>query len=543
MKRRIFIFTLSALSMSGSALAQSAVDAYRIAQPDMKGTARFMSMGGAFGALGGDLSTLSQNPAGIGVYRNSEVGLTLDLDCQNSNTQAGGYSTSLDNTHFYLNNIGGVMTLRLPSSSVPNLNFGFTYNKSTSYNRHYGGNIGSLSNSMSNYIAGISNSENINVDDVTYTNGFDPYNPNDGGPMAPWLSTLGYYSYLIYPDGNSSNPNWLGQWGDNTTGTGQFEVEERGCVDSYNIAFGGNIANIVYWGMDFDITVLNYTTNTYWGESMNDAMVNLDGSGLTATTSDWNLNNYYNLTGTGFNYKLGFIVKPIQELRLGFAFHTPTYYTFTENYIANTNFRYNGVTQYDSEYTNDGYIASNSMNYYSPWRLIFSAAGVIGNRLIVSADYEWTNYNKMKFTSAYNDWNIPSFDAFYNTNQEIKTYYKPTNTLRIGAEYRVTPRFSVRAGYSYVSSPVTSLAKDNDIIIETTGTMPEYRFDNTTNYVTAGLGYKISKFYVDLAYVYKHQNATYHAYTSDPSNPAIVSPQANVNFNNSQIVMSAGFKF
>ncbi|MDE5773632.1 MAG: hypothetical protein K2H86_04155, partial [Muribaculaceae bacterium] len=84
MKRRIFIFTLSALSMSGSALAQSAVDAYRIAQPDMKGTARFMSMGGAFGALGGDLSTLSQNPAGIGVYRNSEVGFTLDLDCQNS---------------------------------------------------------------------------------------------------------------------------------------------------------------------------------------------------------------------------------------------------------------------------------------------------------------------------------------------------------------------------------------------------------------------------------------------------------------------------
>ena len=52
--------------------AQSAIDAYRFSQPDLRGTARFMGMGGAFGALGGDLSTLSQNPAGIGVYRSNE---------------------------------------------------------------------------------------------------------------------------------------------------------------------------------------------------------------------------------------------------------------------------------------------------------------------------------------------------------------------------------------------------------------------------------------------------------------------------------------
>ncbi|MDE6295650.1 MAG: outer membrane protein transport protein, partial [Muribaculaceae bacterium] len=158
--------------------------------------------------------------------------------------------------------------------------------------------------------------------------------------------------------------------------------------------------------------------------------------------------------------------------------------------------------------------------------------------------YEWSNYNKMKFTTpAYYGFTGPTYDTFYNTNKEINTYYKPTNTVRIGAEYRVTPRFSVRAGYSFVSSPVAQAAKDNSIIIETTGTMPEYRFDNTTNYVSAGLGYKISNFYVDLAYVYKHQNSTYHAYTSDPSNPSIVSPQASVNFNNSQIVLSAGFKY
>ena len=68
--------TLAILPLTLS--AQSPVDAYNLSQTELRGTARFMSMGGAFTALGGDLSTLNQNPAGIGIYRSSEVGLTLD---------------------------------------------------------------------------------------------------------------------------------------------------------------------------------------------------------------------------------------------------------------------------------------------------------------------------------------------------------------------------------------------------------------------------------------------------------------------------------
>lgn len=76
--------------LATGAFAQSAIDAYRFSQPDLRGTARFMGMGGAFGALGGDLSTLSQNPAGIGVYRSNELGFTLDLDVQKSTSDARG---------------------------------------------------------------------------------------------------------------------------------------------------------------------------------------------------------------------------------------------------------------------------------------------------------------------------------------------------------------------------------------------------------------------------------------------------------------------
>ena len=55
-----------------------------------------MGMAGAFGALGGDITTLGQNPAGIGVYRNSDIAATIDFSNQVStvNTAGNNYSDS-----------------------------------------------------------------------------------------------------------------------------------------------------------------------------------------------------------------------------------------------------------------------------------------------------------------------------------------------------------------------------------------------------------------------------------------------------------------
>lgn len=549
--------------------AQSAVDAYRLSQPDLKGTARFMSMGGAFGALGGDLSTLSQNPAGIGVYRSNEIGFTVDLDCQNASSNG----TSIDQTKFLLNNIGGVATMRLPSRTMPNLNIGFTYNKASSFNRRYGGGIRNLQTSMSNYIAGISNSNNLTVADVSTTTSYDPYNPNDGGIASPWLSVIGYDSYLVDPAGDPDRPNWQGQFGSGTSGNGYFDVIEKGSIDEYNIAIGGNIANTVYWGMNFDIINIDYNIDATWGENLQGAYIFNDYSRqVVQHDNPWNIRNLYRANGTGFNYQLGVIVKPVQEFRIGFAFHTPTWYKLTETYSAGANYNYfdrnNGNFVNGTNYTNNGTPGYNYVNFKSPWKIIASLAGVIGNRFIISADYEWAGYNKMSYSVSgnsywyddwYDDWDYgwgdywpapakkeapaaPATRAGYDdTNHDITNVYRNTNTLRVGAEFRVTPNFSVRAGYSFVSSPVKVEARDNKETIYTSGTLASYRFDDTTNYVTCGLGYRYRGFYIDLAYVYKHMNSVYHAYTPDPSNN--LSPQSDVKFNQSQIVMSMGFRF
>ncbi len=560
MKKLLLSFSLVVAS-NALLQAQSAIDAFRFSAPDMKGTARFMSMGGAFGAVGGDLSTLSQNPAGIGIYRSHELGFTLNLDCQSATSDAEGFKSSVNQTKFLLNNIGGVATLRLNSATIPNLNFGFTYNKAASFNRRYRGSFQSLSNSMSNYMAGIANSEGVTVGDVVTTSSFNPYNPNDGGYQAPWLTILGFDSYLITPTGNVDAPDWKGLWGSGTTGRAAFDVEEKGHVDEYNISIGGNISNLVYWGMDFGIIDLDYSLNSIWGESLNNAFVDDNNQGFARSSANWNLRNLYHASGNGFNYKLGVIVKPIQELRFGFAFHTPTWYSIDETYYASTNYAYDPSLTHirgTGAQTNRGVPGSYSYNFRTPWKLIASVAGVIGSKFIISADYEWAAYNKMKFSEqSNNDYfydgpyyapasmatrALPYYDPYELTNKDINSYYQTTHTIRIGAEYRITPQFSVRAGYSHVMSPVRLNAKENKMEIYTSGTNPSYTFNNSTDYITAGLGYKIKKFYIDLAYVYKHLSSDFHAYSPDPLSD-ISSPEAKLSLNDSQIVLSAGIRF
>lgn len=592
MNSKLLAISAVAAMIPAVASSQTAVEALEFSQTDLKGTARFMSMGGAFGALGADLSSLSQNPAGIGVYRRNDIGFSLDLDCQHSVSNAQGLRTTDNMTKFLLNNIGGVFTLRLNNSTMPNINVGFTYNKTASFNRRYAGGFSELGNSMSNYIAAITNngfngSNNARPwteNDLNHTSTFDPYFPNDGYDGAPWLSILGYESFLIYPsyssdDTDRKNPYWLGQYGQGTTGTGNFWTHEYGSIDSYNIALGGNFANVVFWGMDFDIINFNYNRDTYWGENLKNAYVELGDAGLQPTNSQWSLSNSYSASGSGFNYKLGVIVKPIQELRIGFAFHTPTWYNLTETYGARTQFRYNGVQDWSKKATNGGTPATTDFNFRSPWRLIASAAAVLGGRFIISADYEWAGYNGMKYSTptysyagdydwgwdngdwGWGDWSwgypmpakqdaVTRADINYNnnpyyySNENIKTMTQSTNTVRIGAEFRVTDDFSVRAGYSFVSSPVKSSVRDGKEIVYTSDVNPSYRLDNTTNYVTAGFGWSHSHFYADLAYVYKHQDSTFHAFTPDPyASVGRQSPSASLSLDNHQVILSMGVKF
>lgn len=362
---------------------------------------------------------------------------------------------------------------------------------------------------------------------------------------------------------NPDQTQWKGQWDATTSGSGAFEVLTTGAVNEYNFAIGGNLYNKVFWGIDFGIVDLDYSLTSIWQESLQNAYVDFDES-----SAYWDMLNRYNVNGTGFNLKLGFIYRPIQELRLGISCETPTWYAINESYIASTDFNYpelnipNRDDPKDRGYqvTNQGNWGLNSYNFRTPWRLTASAAGVINNNLILSADLEWKWYNKMRFYNAGDDiygydddfgydyimpygMSMINPDPWSPTNSDIENYYKPTTTVRVGAEYRITPRFSIRAGYSNVSSPVSKEAKDGSLRVYTAGTRPDYTWNNSTNYITCGLGYNFNNFYIDAAYVNKSMSSEYHAYSRIPDYPDVTSPTAKVSYSNNQVILTAGFKF
>lgn len=69
MKRKYMYAMACSLMCSAQAMTQNAYDAARYAGDELNGTARFVGMGGAMGALGADISTIGTNPAGIGLFR------------------------------------------------------------------------------------------------------------------------------------------------------------------------------------------------------------------------------------------------------------------------------------------------------------------------------------------------------------------------------------------------------------------------------------------------------------------------------------------
>lgn len=546
MKKSIIIALVGIAPMM--LMAQSAIDAYQLSQSDLKGTARFVSMAGAFGALGGDISTLNQNPAGIGVYRSNEIGLSLNLDFQGTETNSMGSIMKSDQTKFTCNNFGYVGAVKLDSEVMPYFTWGASFNRVASFDRKYQGYIPSLNTSLSNYIANFTNGWDEGELNMSY---YDSY--------APWLSILAYDAYMIHPNGNSS---YDGMYQDGTRGNATFDVREKGYVDEYSINFGGNIMNTLYWGIGFGFTDISYTSASYYDEELTGARI-VDTDGLSATTGNgwYDLGNYQRVKGNGFNFKAGLIFKPINELRLGIAVHTPTFYDLQHEAYAGIEYSYAKevetltgdiqtiATKEGYVEVDDGYYTYYDYDLRTPWRLILSAAGVIGGRGILSMDYEYVGYNSMRVSD-------PDGNEYYAESDDIDNYYQASHIIRVGGEYRVTPSFSLRAGYSYQTSPAKNVAIDNERYIYTSGTNalgtnPAYTFDNSTQYITAGCGYRYKGFYIDMAYVHKTRESVYRAFSSfgefnDMMNDYEVTERSNsakIKDNNNQLVLSVGYKF
>lgn len=537
MKKSIIFFALGAMLPLASA-AQSAIDANELNGSDVRGTARFVAMGGAFTSLGGDLSTLTQNPAGLGIYRRSEIGLSFDVARRNYSSSSQGYAFNNHQTKVNFDNFGYIGTLNIQNSALRNFNWGLSYSRLNSFHhRHEGYNL-PTETSLTNYIANFTTG--VSQDDLA---GKDPFY----FPDVDWLSILAYNSYMINPNGIPGSYSGLFQNG-KTLGDAAYTVEEWGYQDEYNIDFGGNVSDLVYWGIGFGIQNIDYERRLVYSESMEDAAVYSSIKNTTVTgNAGYDLDSYKSISGTGMNVKVGLILRPVDDFRIGFAIHTPTWLYLNHQGDAYVDYSYfdpdprltdNRDNPLDGNFSSPWYDYKSRMR--SPWRFMVGASYTILNRAIVSVDYERVMYDAMRVQSQ--QWS--SFGEIYVSdeyvNTDIKDYFKGGNIIRAGLEVRLSSQFSARAGYNYQQSHIREAATMPGADIVTYGLDPSYGFVKETGALSFGLGYRYKAWYIDMAYQWKHRSETFHAYTDFMDFQA---PRADFVDNIHSFVFSTGFKF
>ena len=530
---RSIILSITALLTAGAAFGQSAVDAYTITPTQLRGTARFVGMGGAFTSLGGDLSSMNQNPAGLGMYRSSDIGLTFDISARNVQATTQSNVQKENQTKVIFDNIGYVGTFNL-KGALKSLSVGVSYSRVASFDRVMSGYQNPSPGSLSNYVASFTQGTNSS----TLLSG-DNYNPYFDS-SEDWLSILSYNAAII--SNTTSNEDYAGLHQSGTVGDALFSTREWGGLDEYSINVAGNVNDIVYWGAGLNITDLSYNSSNYYSESLENAYIykkNTDA--MTTGNAGFDLQNVRSISGTGVNLKFGAIVRVADFLRIGAAVHTPTWMSLRHQGYGDMQGRYtpngaNTAQTYDDSTPNYDY----DSRLTSPWKIMVGASATIGSYGIISVDYERVNYNNMSMKQAdFNGWQS-SFVPNQYANQDIKNYFQGSNIIRLGLEGRLTKQLSVRFGVNRQTSGVKSTAYRGEATIYTSGTDPSYTFNDNTLNIAAGLGYRIGGWYIDLTYQHTNQKSVYRAYT--PYN-GIDSPSAALSTNHNNVVISTGFRF
>lgn len=491
------LILISALFAASNLIAQTYfTEALKFIQTFPSGTARSSSMGGAFGALGGDMYSLSVNPAGLGVYRKSELVFTPSYSMQN--TSASYYGTNREdfNNKFNINNLGFVTTIdSKKNSGFINFSFGFAYNQLKNFNNN-------ILIEGNNYTSSLADKF---IDDAW---GMDPED------LDPFGARLAFDAFLMdTAEGTNYEYYALVPFPIDQRKT----IETKGNIGEMSFSVGTNYNNVLYLGASFTTTRIYYDETSYHQEFDNDNLNDFD---------NFNYEYTYNSIGTGYGLKLGFIAKPVEFIRFGGSFQFPTVFKLSEEYDAYMFSRFDNGDTYsvDPTYSDGSLIEFGSFDYklLTPFKTTGSLGFQFGKIGLLSIDAEYIDYSKARLRNRnYN------YD-FNPDNSGIQDALRKVLNIRTGGEIRFN-QVSVRGGFAYFPSPY----QKNEINEKSSYTD-----------ITGGLGIREKNFFIDLGLVYtmhKEKYNVYHSYSeyySDYSDNIAAMKQ-----NNLRILATVGFRF
>lgn len=463
--KKIFFLFITGLTASVS-YSQEVSDAMRYAQDNLTGTARYRAMSGAFGAVGGDLSAISVNPAGSAIFNNNQVGVTFSNQSMNNKSNYFGTQIEECKNSFILNQAGGVFVFhdKNPNNNWKKIAIGATYENTNNFNNNIFSAGTNPTNSVGDYFVAFANGVPLGDIKNSY---YDELNYK--GQQA----YLGFEGYVINPVNPLDNNNT--QYTSNVPAEGNYYQENEIYSRGYNGKLSFNISTSykdrIYFGANLNAHITDYRRSTSFYEDNDNPLTPEE------TISNLRFNNELYTYGNGFSFQLGAIAKVTESFRLGFAYESNTWYelydetfqslyTTTEN-DANQIFNYNINPDVVNVYE--------SYTLQTPGKVTFSGAYVFGKFGLISVDYAIKDYGSTKYRPT-------SDEGFRGLNNLLSNQLTTTGELRIGGEFKIK-RLSLRGGYRYEGSPYKNGTTIGDL-----------------NSYSAGLGYSFGATKLDLAY-------------------------------------------
>ena len=423
------------------------------------GNSRFTSMGGAFGALGGNLSAISTNPASGAVFELSRAGgsITLENNSMKSNYSNTNNETDRTNIHYQ----GGMVYVfkNYGSGNLKKFAFGINVQSTNSFSSDLlitGRGDQSIDNFFLNNSLGLSISD-LSVNSNESVTGVYRWLGNNYGYYAQ-QAFLGYQSYLLNYSDTDNNFYSLAKYDNGVNITN--EVFSRGFNNKISINLSGLVKDNFHFGFNVNIYEIDLTKDNIHYE---------DGFDEDSSVRYIDFRNYLYTRGGGLSLQLGMIYK-LRNVRIGVSYESPTWFKIEDELEQEIE------VQTIDKITNEIYtdivdpsiINVYEYNYKAPSKLTLSLASIIKNMFILSFDFDNQNYSSSKFGTK-ND------ETYKNLNLALKQNLTAVYNYRFGSEIRLN-NLSIRGGFKHSNSPFN----DSEIKLNSKSFGIGFQFENSS---------------------------------------------------------------
>ena len=488
-------------------------DVTRFGQNFSLGTTRVQSLGGINTSIGGDISSILGNPAGLGFFNSNYFSMTINSSKSESSSNFNNETSTSSNNNFGLDNFGLVYSLGKNStknncSDCVKFNLGVGYNKVNDFKE-------------SVYYAGYNNSNSI----IDYF-----LNQSQGIPLSQLGSSSSlsgfeiiqeaYDHYLINP-----NPSLEDNYYSFVAGFPyqQETITNQGNQYKLSFSIGANYQDNVFFGVGLSFNSIFFQQNRSYIENQFEIFEN--EKWISENILDYlEVNDRLETIGSGISGSLGMIIKPTPSINFGISYKTKTNYKLKEESGSNLYSNYFDY-YFAPEDTLLSYVESATQTISTNYNLIIPGTLSLGTTFFIdkygfiSADIDFINYSYSKINSE------NSFDPYLD-NEAIADIYRPASNFRIGAEGRFKKVFYVRMGFQYLGNPY-----DKDL---------EYmnQLDKSSSVRSFGIGFMKNKFSIDIAYRNEKKRDRFSPYNFG----GVLRPIAKTNYNKNSIIISLGFK-